>query len=237
VILPVRYRKFLVKAGELNAILKCRSVGQRVDSVRDGFGINMARLIIHGFEGLAQVIDLYPGINRLGRHDENDFKINHPSISAFHCEIERSEDLIQVRDLNSTNGTFISGEQITEGILQPGEILKLGEVEIVRESANIRVAIPQMTAPPPKRKTGHFPPGTIPCSKHEEKIAGYQCNHCHKPFCPSCVRRVKLVGSPESLFCPDCKKTCSPLPVSRTAGSGSIMSRIKKTIRLFTTKQ
>jgi pSer/pThr/pTyr-binding forkhead associated (FHA) protein len=40
-----------------------------------------------------------------------------------------------VRDLNSTNGSFIGGEQITESVLKPGQILRLGQVDVRLESA------------------------------------------------------------------------------------------------------
>src|SRR5208283_2422312 len=37
---------------------------------------------------------------------------------------------ILIRDLNSTNGTFINGEKITESVLKPGQTLRLGNVEL-----------------------------------------------------------------------------------------------------------
>jgi pSer/pThr/pTyr-binding forkhead associated (FHA) protein len=39
-----------------------------------------------------------------------------------------------VRDLNSTNGTFINGQQVTEATLKPSQILRLGQVEVRLES-------------------------------------------------------------------------------------------------------
>ena len=41
---------------------------------------------------------------------------------------------VLVKDLGSTNGTFISGQKITEGVLKPGQILRLGQVEVRFES-------------------------------------------------------------------------------------------------------
>jgi hypothetical protein len=35
-----------------------------------------------------------------------------------------------VKDLNSTNGTYINGEKITEKALKPGQILRLGQIEV-----------------------------------------------------------------------------------------------------------
>jgi hypothetical protein len=37
---------------------------------------------------------------------------------------------VVVRDLNATNGTYISGEKVAERTLKPGQILRLGQVEM-----------------------------------------------------------------------------------------------------------
>jgi hypothetical protein len=52
-----------------------------------------------------------------------------------------------VKDLNSTNGTFINGEKITEGTLKPGQTLRLGQVEMRLESGAATTA----TAAPAKK--------------------------------------------------------------------------------------
>ena len=36
--------------------------------------------------------------------------------------------------LNSTNGTFINGDKITESVLKPGQILRLGQIELRLET-------------------------------------------------------------------------------------------------------
>jgi pSer/pThr/pTyr-binding forkhead associated (FHA) protein len=37
---------------------------------------------------------------------------------------------VVVRDLNSTNGTYIGGEKVTETRLKPGQILRLGQIDM-----------------------------------------------------------------------------------------------------------
>src|SRR4029077_18360848 len=70
----------------------------------------------------------------VGRVDDNAFQVSEPSISSHHCEILlRGVDIV-VKDLNSTNGTFISGEKVTEASLKPGQILRLGQVEMRLET-------------------------------------------------------------------------------------------------------
>jgi len=71
----------------------------------------------------------------LGRADGNTFQIADPSVSGRHCEVKLRGDELVVRDLLSTNGTFIAGKKIVEGVLQAGQTLRVGEVELHFETA------------------------------------------------------------------------------------------------------
>src|SRR4029077_17724777 len=66
----------------------------------------------------------------IGRVEDNTFQIPDPSVSSHHCEVILKGREVLMRDLNSTNGTFISGQQITEASLRPSQILRLGQVEV-----------------------------------------------------------------------------------------------------------
>jgi len=78
--------------------------------------------------------DLKAEKTTVGRVEDNMFQIAEPSVSSHHCEVVlRGHDVI-VRDLNSTNGTFINGEKITESPIKPGQILRLGQIEMRLET-------------------------------------------------------------------------------------------------------
>jgi pSer/pThr/pTyr-binding forkhead associated (FHA) protein len=112
----------------------------------------MAKLVIlsEGMTGRSH--ELTAEKTTIGRLEDNTFTIGDPSVSSHHCEVLlRGGDVI-VRDLNSTNGTYINGERITEAPLKPGQILRLGQVELRLES---ETAAPAAAAP---RKT---PEGTM----------------------------------------------------------------------------
>jgi pSer/pThr/pTyr-binding forkhead associated (FHA) protein len=70
----------------------------------------------------------------VGRVEDNTFQIPDPSVSSHHCEILLKGGDVIVRDLNSTNGSFINGQPITEATLKPSQILRLGQVEVRLES-------------------------------------------------------------------------------------------------------
>jgi CheY-like chemotaxis protein len=71
----------------------------------------------------------------IGRADGNTFQIAAPSVSGRHCEARLVGEELVVRDLQSTNGTFVDGKKITEGKLRPGQTLRLGEVELRFETS------------------------------------------------------------------------------------------------------
>jgi pSer/pThr/pTyr-binding forkhead associated (FHA) protein len=95
----------------------------------------MPRLVIlsEGLTGKAH--ELKVDKTTIGRVDDNTFPIPEASISSHHCEILLRGDDIVLRDLNSTNGTFINGQQLTgEAVLKAGQIIRLGQVEMRLEN-------------------------------------------------------------------------------------------------------
>jgi CheY-like chemotaxis protein/pSer/pThr/pTyr-binding forkhead associated (FHA) protein len=108
----------------------------------------MAKLVIltEGLTGLTH--ELSVNSTTVGRAEGNRFQIIEPSVSGRHCEILLRGNEVVVRDLQSTNGTFIKGERITETVLKPGQILRLGRVNL-RLEASTPVASPAPEAPSP----------------------------------------------------------------------------------------
>ena len=76
----------------------------------------------------------------IGRADGNTFQIVETSISGRHCEVRLQGDELVVRDLLSTNGTFIQGRKIAEAVLKPGQTLRLGNVELALDLSTIPAA-------------------------------------------------------------------------------------------------
>ncbi len=70
----------------------------------------------------------------IGRVEDNMFQIAEPSVSSHHCEVILRGNDIVVHDLNSTNGTYINGDKVSEGPLKPGQILRLGQIEMRLET-------------------------------------------------------------------------------------------------------
>jgi CheY-like chemotaxis protein len=95
----------------------------------------MAKLVVISKGSAASVHELGAGWTTIGRADGNTFQVVEPSISGRHCEVRLQEGELLVRDLLSTNGTFVGGRKISEGTVKPGETLRLGDVELRFEAA------------------------------------------------------------------------------------------------------
>lgn len=168
----------------------------------------MARLLVKT-EGLnAKLIELKLGANRVGRHPDNDFPIEHPTISSIHCEIVLMNDGVILRDLESTNGTFVNDEKVREFPLAPGQIVRLGDVELLVETIDAKIEIPQfinVDIPKPQvvRKDG-----IMECLRHLGVAVTHRCTKCHETMCEACVRRLRRKGGKKMLsLCPLCSGT------------------------------
>jgi pSer/pThr/pTyr-binding forkhead associated (FHA) protein len=105
----------------------------------------MAKLVILSQGLTGRTLELKVDKTTIGRVEDNTFPLTEPSVSSHHCEVVlRGADIV-VRDLNSTNGTFINGEKITESVLKPGQILRLGQIEM-------RLEVEGATAAPAAKK-------------------------------------------------------------------------------------
>ena len=90
----------------------------------------MARLVVlsEGLKGTSH--ELTVDRTTIGRVEDNTFQIPEASISSHHCEILRRGAEVVIKDLDSTNGTFLNGEKVSETTLKPGQTLRLGQVEL-----------------------------------------------------------------------------------------------------------
>ena len=113
--------------------------------------VHMARLILNAGTPQARELVLKDGVNTIGRGEANDFTISEPSVSTSHCQIIKADGSVRLRDLGSTNGTFINGARVTEADLKSGPII-LGAIQVMFE-ADGEVAPTPPAKPPPIRVT------------------------------------------------------------------------------------
>jgi len=128
----------------------------------------MPRLVIHPGTPQAWEIQLKPGSNFLGRGPSNDFKIEDGSVSGSHCQIVVEDGTTTIKDMGSTNGTFVNRAQVTETRLESGQPLRLGSVDMIFYNEGPD-AVTTVVAPPPPAQAAPAPPPLKPGSL---KISG-----------------------------------------------------------------
>jgi hypothetical protein len=70
------------------------------------------------------------GIARVGRNEDSDIFLVDPSVSRNHAIVEFDGDAPLVRDLESTNGTFVNGERVAVRRLVSGDVITFGNTQL-----------------------------------------------------------------------------------------------------------
>jgi DNA-binding NtrC family response regulator len=93
--------------------------------LRAGGGV--ARLVVTQGPSSGKALLLTRARATVGRHPTNDLVLDDPRVSAAHLELERREEgRLLVRDLGTTNGTFVGPHRVLEAEVGPGALLRLG---------------------------------------------------------------------------------------------------------------
>ncbi|MCB1129027.1 MAG: FHA domain-containing protein [Verrucomicrobiae bacterium] len=167
----------------------------------------MAKLVVMNREDAGAEIDLPCGVIRLGRAADNDICLTAASISSHHCELAVAEFEVRVRDLGSTNGTFVDRRPAAEAVLRDGQVLGLGNVElrVVCPLPDIRIPVHMREEEPQARLLAD---GRAACLHHPTAAADFTCLQCGKQWCGECSKELHLVGGRARHFCPACSGRC-----------------------------
>jgi pSer/pThr/pTyr-binding forkhead associated (FHA) protein len=69
-------------------------------------------------------------VKTIGRSTGAEFIVEAALVSRLHCQISASGGALHVKDLRSTNGTFVNGRRIRSAQLQEGDRLAVGRLEL-----------------------------------------------------------------------------------------------------------
>lgn len=113
-------------------------------------------------------LELRAGVNTLGRREGNAVCVLDGSVSGRHCELTEGGGVLTLRDLGSTNGSFIAGARSGEGTIASGQTFRVGSVEIAYEADEAApapaavVAQEALVAAPPASAPVASPPVSPP---------------------------------------------------------------------------
>jgi pSer/pThr/pTyr-binding forkhead associated (FHA) protein len=72
-----------------------------------------------------QPIDLVKDLTLVGRKAECDLCLPHKSVSKMHCVIVKTDGVLLIRDLGSTNGSRVNGQRVRRAALLPNDQLSI----------------------------------------------------------------------------------------------------------------
>lgn len=65
---------------------------------------------------------------RIGRAEDLEIWVNHRSISREHAEVVLEDGVLRIKDMGSANGLRVNGADTRSHVLQPGDVVELGQV-------------------------------------------------------------------------------------------------------------
>lgn len=113
----------------------------------------------------------------VGRSEECNLRIPLLSISRQHCELVKTDDELQVRDLASSNGTYVNNHRVNEKVLKAGDRIAIGPMIFTVQIDGQ----PEEVAPVKTRAT-KAPP--LPTSEEEEEIIDLEAGGSDEEFDP-----------------------------------------------------
>jgi hypothetical protein len=125
-----------MSSGELRIMVSFTSVdigetqgshGTNLPETGSGTIPSNAFLIIGGI----QVIQLNRSVFNIGRRLDNHIVIDDPRVSRAHAQLRIIKDRFVLFDLNSSGGSFVNGQRISQSVLYPGDVISLAGVSII----------------------------------------------------------------------------------------------------------
>ena len=86
----------------------------------------MARVLLKYKGAVLKEVILNKEVTTVGRKPDNDIIIDNQAVSGHHAKILLNNNIITITDLNSLNGTYLSGQPISQSELYDGDIITIG---------------------------------------------------------------------------------------------------------------
>jgi len=134
-----------VRAGDLMIIAQvhCKLedyAPQKQDDNRTRIRMALPKFVLRGVSGVyfGKTFPLR-GKTSLGRHSDNDIFVNVDGISRKHAVISVLTDGLEIEDMDSSNGTYVNGKQITKSKIDIGDEIKLDNIRFLIQSPGMQL--------------------------------------------------------------------------------------------------
>jgi predicted component of type VI protein secretion system len=111
-------------------------------------------------------IEIVKDLIVVGRKEECDLRLDHKSVSKMHCVIVKTDGLLLLRDLGSTNGTRVNGQRVRRAALLPND-----QVSIANYKFRVFLGPDRPDAPehPPDEHTQRIEAGDVAAMMRKAK--------------------------------------------------------------------
>ena len=123
--LGLGYNSITVTKDEIR-ITRVRGKGK----VETGFLLKACRLLVVDGPDSGKDILLHKPVIKVGTKEGNDLRLADDTVSRHHMEIHHLKDGYLLKDLGSTNGSFMDGVRVKEAYLRPGALIKIGNTSL-----------------------------------------------------------------------------------------------------------
>lgn len=169
----------------------------------------MAKLIINPTSSSRREIQLSRTLVSIGRDPSNDLVLPDAMVSRRHAVIEYRGSQYYVRDCNSSNGSLVNGDRVSERSLRDGDLVAIGTARLLfREDVDVEDAGAKVVQHPSAPRQ--------------------QCPNCNADyrkgdlFCRQCGAQLAQAQSPLKAVCTSCG-TAVPLPAKFCNACGSAL--------------
>jgi hypothetical protein len=143
--------------GELHAVLHDLPVPRTRDrGIAEGLAklLSFPRALRNAWqsERMPQLLLPGPGAHpySIGRAPGSMLRLNHFTVSRTHAQLRATGDGWKLRDLGSSNGTWVNGSRVTGSVrVRPGDVVQFGEIGFKLALAGGAAGLPQLPPGPP----------------------------------------------------------------------------------------
>jgi pSer/pThr/pTyr-binding forkhead associated (FHA) protein len=126
-----------------------------------------ANLVLLKKNGSHKAFSLSGAVTVIGRRNDCDLRIPLPMVSRRHCELSLNKNAVELRDLDSTCGTFVNGKRVEgQTAVRAGDYIRIGPLTFVCQiDGRPEKIVPPKKPAPPAAKAKPKPQPPKPAAK------------------------------------------------------------------------
>ena len=101
-----------------------------VEGEKDVVFQRKCQLVVLNGVNKGKKLDLNRPVTKIGKKENNELILDEKTVSRNHVEIVQLENSYVLKDLESTNGTYINDIRVKEAYLSPGDVIRIGTIRI-----------------------------------------------------------------------------------------------------------